>query len=117
MPAIEWLKRIKDPAIREKALQNVNLYPLHPERIVYAFAWAILWAFHWDKTKEGHSFWDSHYSNPPELLPEPPAPIDREAAEAVLTEFEAYLNKNAGFAARARIDIHITDFLTEKYGK
>ncbi|MBE9490856.1 MAG: hypothetical protein IMY67_11220 [Bacteroidetes bacterium] len=58
----EWLKAIKDKEVREKALENLT--PDTADNLHYEFNEALLDAFNWSDTPEGHGYWNKiHVDN------------------------------------------------------
>ena len=51
----DWLTEIPDPEIREKALRNMDEDSANLE--AQSISDALLGAFNWSKSPEGHRFW------------------------------------------------------------
>jgi hypothetical protein len=128
MPAIEWLKRIKDPEIRERALAKVKTHEYMPLSEETSISGAIMRAFVWDErvglvgfiTEDSLEwlYWKNLRDNPPALLPERTA---EDEAREVLEEFAEWWNnlddKHSDVIAPFITKEAVTDFLTHKYGK
>lgn len=108
MPTVlEFINRIADPEIREKALNAMNdpaCYP-EPETNVGNIADAIGEGFAWTHTEDGYEYWLYIAKYPPELIPER---TQRDIHEDLLKEFALYVNL-------PNPNDHVTDFLNSKY--
>ena len=118
MKAIEYIKRIKDPVIREVMLNDILEHPfathIVPEecdnikKAIYSIAW--------HRTSAGQKWYEAHYYNPPALLTDP---TDRERHEALLKEFMGHYRRNTYYSPDDFEDSAdpkaITDFLNKKY--
>lgn len=84
----EWLKCIKDPVIRDKALFNYKTFFKEPQTELYNnFRSALTNAFAWDGSPEQYGYWDKIYSEKTELL-EFPILYDEDIFDKLIKKYE-----------------------------
>jgi hypothetical protein len=90
----EWILMIKDEEIRNKALRNMYAYQAiesTPGVFAASVSSAILSAFSWKWSPEGHGYWDKIFESDIELLDEPVKDLAKAihlCSEAKETEIE-----------------------------